>query len=79
MNEIYTPVFAGRKLGDWLRQAGFKSVHLSASYEIYPDNAPIVEHIASQLERDGQRKSALVWRAWGDNPEAIFARRDLRA
>jgi ubiquinone/menaquinone biosynthesis C-methylase UbiE len=66
-------VFSGRKLGGWLKQAGFKSVQISANYEIYRENAPIVEHIASQLERDGQRKNASVWRAWGDNPEAIFA------
>jgi ubiquinone/menaquinone biosynthesis C-methylase UbiE len=66
-------VYAGRKLGAWLRQAGFASVHLSASYEIYPENDPIVEHIASQLERDGQRETASVWRSWGENPQAMFA------
>jgi ubiquinone/menaquinone biosynthesis C-methylase UbiE len=41
--------------------------------EIYPENAPIVEHIASQLERDGQKEHASVWRTWGENPEAMFA------
>jgi ubiquinone/menaquinone biosynthesis C-methylase UbiE len=66
-------VYAGRKLGDWLRQSGFESVQLSASYEIYPENDPIVEHIASQLERDEQRESASVWRSWGENPQAMFA------
>ena len=66
-------VYAGRKLSVWLKQAEFKSVHTSASYEIYPENAPIVEHIASQLERDGQREHASVWRKWGENPEAMFA------
>jgi hypothetical protein len=60
-------------LAGWLKQAEFKAVHSSASYEIYPDNAPIVEHIASQLERDGQREHASVWRRWGENPEAMFA------
>jgi ubiquinone/menaquinone biosynthesis C-methylase UbiE len=66
-------VYAGRKLSDWLKQVGFKSVQVSASYEIYPENAPIVEHIASQLERDGQKEHASVWRKWGENPEAMFA------
>jgi hypothetical protein len=56
-----------------LKQAEFKSIHVSASFEIYPENAPIVEHIASQLEREGQREHASVWRAWGANPEARFA------
>jgi ubiquinone/menaquinone biosynthesis C-methylase UbiE len=66
-------VYAGRKLSGWLKQAEFKSVHVSAGYEIYPENAPIVEHIASQLERDGQKEHASVWRTWGENPEAMFA------
>jgi ubiquinone/menaquinone biosynthesis C-methylase UbiE len=66
-------VYAGRKLGGWLKRAQFKSVRTSASYEIYPENAPIVEHIASQLERDGEIEYASVWRKWGENPEAMFA------
>ncbi len=66
-------VHAGRHLGGWLRQAGFVSVSVTASYEIYPHNPPIVEHIASQLEKDGQAEHARVWRKWGENPEAMFA------
>lgn len=66
-------VHAGRHLRGWLQQAGFASVEVSATYEIYPDNTPIVYHIASQLERDGQHAHADAWRAWGENPQAMFA------
>ena len=66
-------VHAGRHLGEWLRRAGFADVKISANYEIYDDNAFIVEHIASQLENDGQVQHAQAWRKWGENPEAMFA------
>ena len=65
-------VYAGRHLGDWLRQAGFGSIQVSASYEIYDDKAFIVEHIASQLERDGQQTHGAAWRKWGENPHTLF-------
>src|SRR5205814_2002456 len=55
-------VHAGRHLGEWLRQAGFEAVTITASYEIYPENTPIVEHIASQLEKDRQPNHAQAWR-----------------
>ena len=66
-------VHAGRHLGGWLRQAGFCDVAVSASYEIYPDKMFIVEHIAAQLENDGQPGHGAAWRKWGENPEALFA------
>lgn len=66
-------VHAGRHLGGWLRQAGFCDVAVSASCEIYPDKRFIVEHIASQLENDGQPGHGAAWRKWGQHPEAMFA------
>ena len=66
-------VHAGRHLREWLQKAGFASVEVSATYEIYSDNTPIVHHIASQLETDGQHAHAAAWRAWGENPQAMFA------
>lgn len=66
-------VYAGRHLKSWLTLAGFTSVTITGEYEIYPDNHLIVEHLASQLERDGQSHHAMTWRKWGENPDAIFA------
>ena len=66
-------VHAGRHLHEWLEEAGFTSIQLSANYEIYPDNTLIVRHIASQLEKDDQHGHAAAWRAWGENPRAMFA------
>lgn len=66
-------VHAGRHLGDWLWQAGFSAVTVSASYQIYDDNAFIVDHIASQLEKNGQGGHAATWKQWGENPHAMFA------
>jgi len=66
-------VYAGRHLGDWLRQAGFANVRPTASYEIYEDNALIVDHLASQMKADGQPQHAATWRTWGLQPNALFA------
>ena len=66
-------VHAGRHLGDWLQQAGFLNVRPTASYEIYEDTAIIVDHLASQMETDGQPQHAATWRAWGLQPNALFA------
>ncbi len=65
--------FAGRKLGTWLGAAGFVDVRVTASYEIYPDNDPIVDHIVTQLEADGQSGHAACFRKWGSLPHAMFA------
>jgi SAM-dependent methyltransferase len=43
-------VHCGRKLGMYLRSAGFKSVKLSASYEIYPDSQWIANYLAERLD-----------------------------
>lgn len=66
-------VHAGRHLGDWLRQAGFTNVRLTASYEIYEENTVIVDHLAIQMEVAGQPQHAATWRTWGLQPYALFA------
>ncbi len=66
-------VLAGRHLGEWLRQAGFTTVRVTATYEIYPETHLIVEHLATQMEEDGQEEHAATWRTWGENPEALSA------
>lgn len=66
-------VFAGRKLGPWLRAAGFGSVQISASYEIYDAVTPIVEHLATQLTAAGMPQQAGAVRQWGREPDVLFA------
>jgi SAM-dependent methyltransferase len=66
-------VFAGRHLGEWLKQAGFGQVHVSASFEIYLDPQSIAEHLASQMKTRGDLENATAWHQWGQNPEALFA------
>jgi ubiquinone/menaquinone biosynthesis C-methylase UbiE len=64
--------YAGRKLPGVLRAAGFSRVRSSASYEIYESSAVIAEYLALQLAaRDGEGAEEL--RAWGRQPEALFA------
>jgi len=42
-------IYEGRKLGSWLKQAGFKAVHVSASYEVDVRGIPnVVQWIAIQ-------------------------------
>jgi len=66
-------VFAGRHLGEWLKQAGFGHVHVSASFEIYPAPRLIAEHLANQMRNRGDTHHAAAWHQWGQNPEALFA------
>jgi ubiquinone/menaquinone biosynthesis C-methylase UbiE len=66
-------VHAGRKLGTWLRQAGFENVTVSAGYEIYNDHRPVVNLIAAQLDKAGRRIHGQSVRRWAQNPDALFA------
>ena len=64
---------AGRKLGAWLRQAGYQDVVVSASYEIYPSTREIAEYLARQLEREEDTESANALREWAADSESLFA------
>jgi ubiquinone/menaquinone biosynthesis C-methylase UbiE len=76
-------VTAGRKLGSWLRQAGFRNVTMSAAYEIYREPTQIAEYLARQIEpaRDARPEAgsehrmsmAAELRRWSSNPDAFFA------
>jgi len=77
-------IHAGRKLGGWLRDAGFKEVKASATYEVYMDAAEIAEylalrietiaaHLASALRNFGAGRDAFFAQAWG---EAVGRRED---
>jgi hypothetical protein len=76
-------VAAGRKLGSWLRQAGFRDVAMSAAYEIYREPARIAEYLALQIEPTADARPeaglehpismAAELRRWGTNPDALFA------
>jgi ubiquinone/menaquinone biosynthesis C-methylase UbiE len=76
-------VTAGRKLGSWLRQAGFQNVAISAAYEIYREPARIAEYLARQIEvapdarpeaaSEHQINMAAELRRWSTDPDALFA------
>lgn len=70
---------AGRKLGAWLREAGFERVEASGSYEIYPSAGFIAEYLARQLEARSLSIPAATLRQWGRDPEALFAQAWLEA
>jgi len=66
-------VHCGRKLGMYLRRAGFKSVRLSASYEIYPAPRWIAYYLAERLDAAERNSEADTLRAWTREPDAMFA------
>lgn len=66
-------VHCGRKLGMYLRKAGFQLVKPSASYEIYPDGHWITNYLAERLESADRLPEASALRSWGSQPDAMFA------
>lgn len=66
-------VHAGRKLGTYLKAAGFKEIHMSARYECYPSLAFIGEYLALQLEDAGDVMSAKTLREWSCAEGGMFA------
>ncbi len=76
-------VTAGRKLGSWLRQAGFRGVTMSAAYEIYCEPRRIAEYLALQIhpapearpEADSEHRITMAaeLRRWCTDPDALFA------
>ena len=76
-------VTAGRKLGSWLRQAGFRDVVMSASYECYREPARIAEYLALQIESAPDARPEAGWehrisiaaelRRWSAGAGALFA------
>ncbi len=66
-------VEAGRKLGLHLAEAGFGEVRMAARFECYASLSFIGEYLALQLEREGDRESAEVFRAWSRREGGLFA------
>ena len=66
-------VGVGRKLGLHLAATGFDTVRMSARYECYASLQFIGEYLAFQLEREGDRQSANVFREWSRKDEGMFA------
>jgi len=66
-------VSAGRKLALHLAAAGCEAIRTAARYECYPSLEFIGEYLAAQLERDGDARSAAVFRDWSRNKEGMFA------
>jgi ubiquinone/menaquinone biosynthesis C-methylase UbiE len=66
----------GRTLKGLLRESGFSSISVSASYEIVDDLATFVEWLANCLELRGHtelRQNGQEVRAWSKHPDTIIA------
>jgi ubiquinone/menaquinone biosynthesis C-methylase UbiE len=66
-------VTAGRKLGDYLVEAGFGNVRMAARYECYPSLEFIGEYLALQLECKGDVNSSQAFREWSRQESGLFA------
>lgn len=66
-------VHAGRKLGSYLKIAGFKDIQMSARYECYPSLEVIGEYLALQLDCSADLLSAKTFRNWSQIEEGMFA------
>jgi hypothetical protein len=56
-----------------LRQAQFARIQSSATYEIYPSAALIADYLALQLDANACSDAAGIFRAWAQEPDAMFA------
>lgn len=66
----------GRALRGFLRESGFSSTSLTASYEVLDDTAFFLDWLASCLELRGHtelRRNAQEVRKWSEHPDAIIA------
>ncbi|MFI7693065.1 methyltransferase domain-containing protein [Nonomuraea sp. NPDC049655] len=63
----------GRKLGLYLRDAGFTDVWLDVHYERHADPSHIAGYLARQLDLAEQPAHADRLRAWAADPGAMFA------
>jgi SAM-dependent methyltransferase len=66
----------GRAIKGLLREAGFRNISISASYEIVEDLVTFVEWLANCLELRGHtvlRQNGQEVRAWSEHPDALIA------
>lgn len=64
---------AGRKLGVYLKECGFKNIQVSARYECYESLHIIGEYLALQLEKQGEMLHAATLRQWSQSEDGMFA------
>ncbi|MEU1727009.1 methyltransferase domain-containing protein [Nonomuraea sp. NPDC005692] len=64
--------YAGRKLGRYLRAAGFTDIRLDVRHERHADPSRIAGYLAIQLDRAEQPAHAGRLRAWATDPDALF-------
>ena len=65
--------YVGRKLAHLLETAGFESIAMQATYEVYGSLEFIGEYLALQLENAGERRHAATLRQWAGTPNGMFA------
>jgi len=63
---------AGRRLVEWIRQAGFAPLETQGRAENYPDPHTIGEYLAQQLDAESPQHAA-AFREWMVQPGACFA------
>ena len=63
----------GKKLGDYLIEAGFSEVSLNARYECYSSLELIGEYLAKQLDLAQMPNHASCFREWSNSPAGMFA------
>lgn len=63
----------GKKLGNYLADAGFGDVSLNARYECYPSLEFIGEYLAKQLDLAQMQDHAACFRDWYKLPGGMFA------
>lgn len=66
-------VQAGRKLGVYLKECGFKDIQVSARYECYASLPLIGEYLALHLEKQGEIRHAATLRQWSYSEAGMFA------
>jgi ubiquinone/menaquinone biosynthesis C-methylase UbiE len=64
---------AGRKLGGYLKDCGFKGMQMSARYECYASLPMIGEYLALQLEQKHAARHATTLRQWSQSEAGMFA------
>ena len=70
---VLLPLVASKVGVPIIAAGGFVALRMSARYECYPSLQFIGEYLAAQLEREGDVRSAGVFRDWSEEGEGMFA------
>lgn len=63
----------GRRLAVLLAETGFSQIRLDARDECHAGAGRIAAYLAAQLDRAGAALHAATFRAWAEEPGALFA------